>query len=233
MRLLPSILILASAGMVATLFGVPLPVAAPGAVAAQEAPVREVSEEESQALEGWAREILTGLPDAEDSTGGPEARDGKIYRLWALYLLSVDHSSRVDDARGRARDLLALDLSETQQTTVQALTGALEVVRAKHSRWPPNKLKYLRKGMEILDSLVDRHPSAPDVRYLRLVSGYYLPFFVDRDEVVKEDFGALSRLLHLSPEAMPEPVFMAAVQFLLDKAELEPGDRNRLRRLLG
>lgn len=233
MKLFPSLLFLASAGMVATLSGVPLPVAAPGAVAAQEAPVREVSEEDSQALEGWAREILTGLPDARDSTGGPEALNGEIHRLWALYLLSVDHSSRVDDARGRARDLLALDLSDTQETTVQALTGALEVVRAKHSRWPPNKLKYLRNGMEILDSLVDRHPSAPDVRYLRLVSGYYLPFFVDRDEVVEKDFSALVRLLHLSPEAMPAPVFMAAVQFLLDKAELEPGDRKRLRRLLG
>ena len=201
--------------------------------AAQEEPGPGPSPEESRALESWARELLAeaAAPEGQGETALPPHRD--VQRLWALYFLAVNHSSRLDEARVMARSLLERDLSPSLRESVRGLAGALEVVRAKHSRWPPNKLKYLEAGMGALDELVSRRPDSPEARYLRLVSGYYLPFFLKRGEAVEEDFRALAGLLPGGPGGMPSPVFRAAVLFVLEKGALEESRRAELQEILG
>lgn len=197
----------------------------------QESAGREMTQAESQALESWARGLLQEVSDSGQVTES-RSSSAAFQRLWALYFLSVDHRSRVDDARAAARVLQKETLGSDSAATVRALSGAVEVVRAKHSRWPPNKLKYLRSGMETLDALIQEYPEKPSIRYLRLVSYYYLPFFLDREKAVGEDLAVLSQLLPRGPGVMPAPIYLAAVEFLLEKGEHAEDTRTLLRSLL-
>jgi hypothetical protein len=116
--------------------------------------------------------------------------------------------------------------------SAEALRGALEVVRAKHSNWPPNKLKYLRSGAGILDEVVERNPDNPEVRYLRLVSFFYLPSLLRRDDSVEEDFRALIGLLPKGPGPLPPLLHQQVTLFVLENGEVKSEDRTTLEGLL-
>ena len=166
---------------------------------APEARVLDTDDEEQ--LEAWARDRLSRL----DAAGGGSAPAGaRMEGLWAHYFLSVARRDAEKDAL-RAQEGLSEAFPEgsAQKRTVAAIGGALEVIRGRNSRWPPNKLEHVRKGLEILDTLVREHPEALEVRYLRLVSCFYLPFFFDREESVKADMTALISGLHEEALAFP------------------------------
>jgi hypothetical protein len=150
-----------------------------------------------------------------------------------MYFLSVDEKKWVD----RARDSLsairrAIPAGSAEAVIAEAYQGALEVVRAKHSRWPPNKLKHLNRGAELLDALVEREPANLEARYLRLASYIFLPFFLSRDESVAADLEALVQGLPGHPEAFSPPVYRAVVRFVLDNGQLEAEERATLQAAL-
>lgn len=178
-------------------------------------------------LESWAnRRLQESDPDATDTPT-------RVERLWALYFLAVQEESHVEPAQEALRSLRteASDAPDALQM-VEALAGAIQVIRAKHAFWPPSKLKHLRRGLEALDRLVQARPREPAIRYLRLVSCYYLPFFLEREESVEEDFQALVRLLPAGPGAFPPSLFPGVVTFVLQEWEMTPGERAELEALL-
>lgn len=181
---------------------------------------------EGEALRRWALTRLETLDSQSHGSfsGLPHSRD--LERLWALYFLSVQEKSWEAPALALADTLTRASLPEALH--VEALAGALEVVRAKHSRWPPNKLKHFQRGVSALDRLVAEAPRDPVVRFLRLVSCYYLPFFLDRDRSVEEDIRALTSLLPEEASAFSPTVYDAAIQFVLETGALRGEDRRRL-----
>ena len=191
---------------------------------------RVLAEEEKAALRVWAHQRLEEMESQSyhDSWNLPHSWETE--KLWVLYFLSVEEREWEGRAVALADSLAALQLPEDRH--IRALGGALEVVRAKNSRWPPNKLEHLRKGLAILDGLVGEAPEDPVVRYLRLVSCYYLPFFLDRDESVGEDFGVLAAVLPEKGAVFSPPVRRAVVAFVLDKGEIGEPDRTRLEETL-
>jgi hypothetical protein len=197
----------------------------PPEAGAQDSPpeARVMSENESEALRQWARRRLDELESgaAEGISTLPHSLDTE--RLWALYFLYVEEKDWEKTALALADSLAERQLPEALH--VQALAGALEVVRAKHSRWPPNKLKYLRTGISMLDHLTSQAPEDPVVRYLRAVSGYYLPFFLERNETVEEDFEVLARTLPGRGDVFSPAVYRAVLQFVLEHGD--PGDQDR------
>lgn len=192
--------------------------------AAQES--RVMQENDRDAMREWAhrryRELESG--SEVDLRGIPHSRDTE--RLWALYFLSVQEKDWEAPALALADTLSHRDLPEALQ--IGALAGALEVVRAKHSRWPPNKLEHLRSGLAMLDRLVEEAPQDPVVRYLRLMSCYYLPFFLDEDESVEDDLRVLLSILPDQRQAFSPPVYDAVVRFVLENGAPDPEQRIRL-----
>jgi hypothetical protein len=210
----------------------PIPLFAPGSLAAQtpqqeqrvDQEQRVMSAEESMALQQWARRHLEETQARGEGEGHHIPTE--MERLRAMYFLSVEDRSWVV----KATDLLET-LEETlppqapQGIILEAYRGALETVRAKHARWPPTKLRHLREGVGTLDRLVADEPGNLEVRYLRLVSCYYLPFFLKREESVQEDFRVLVSNLPHHPEAFSPPVYRGVVQFVLDKGNPDEGER--------
>ena len=122
---------------------------------------------------GWRSSVLP--KPRENRTLGE-----RLERIRAMYFLSVDEGKWAD----RAKDSLSaiqssIPSASEEEVTFEAYRGALQVVRAKHARWPANKLKHLQRGARILDGLVAENPDNLEVRYLRLASYLFLPFFLD------------------------------------------------------
>jgi hypothetical protein len=98
-------------------------------------------------LADWARAHLDSV-NSLASPDAPEEPARRLERLRALYFLSVDEGKWSDRARDSVVALQEVILpGSLAEVTLRAYQGALEVVRAKHSRWPPNKLAYLNDGV--------------------------------------------------------------------------------------
>ena len=200
----------------------------PETLCAQEENVdsRVMAATEKEALKNWALARLEDLERSTPGSGSPSPGSQDVERLWALYFLSVEEREWEGPAVALADSLMGMDLPEARQ--IRGLGAAMEVVRAKNSRWPPNKLKHLRKGLSALNGLVEESPDDPALRYLRLMSCYYLPFFLDQDHLVEEDLKALGWLLPDRPDAFSPHVYQGVLRFVLGNGEFEESIRSRL-----
>lgn len=136
-------------------------------------------------------------------------------RLRNLYFLSVSDNKWLSTA---VQSLSWLERHDAIGDDLRsAYLGAFEVVRAKHALWPPSKLEFLKRAEPLLDSAAARSPDDVEVRYLRLMSCYYLPFFFGRSWSVKSDFDALARLLPGAGGTLPPGLLATVAKFVLDK----------------
>lgn len=148
-------------------------------------------------------------------------------RLRNLYFLSVADGKWLGPSEQslswlERRNAIGPDLRD-------AYKGAFDVVRAKHALWPPAKLDFLRRAEPLMDSSAARSPEDVEIRYLRLMSCYYLPFFFGRSWSVKSDFDALARLLPTATGSLPPGLLATVSKFVLDKhGSLTPAQRTRL-----
>ncbi len=196
------------------------------------ADARSLTEEDTEALQRWAGLRLAEL-DSLGSGRPPTLAEG-TERVWALYFLSVGEKERVGEAQALARELRERSVpAAAEASTLEALDAALEVVRAKHSRWPPNKLKHLRAGLESLDRLVAQDPDHLAIRYLRLASCFYLPFFLKREESVSEDMKTLIERLPDEPGTFAPMLLRGVALFLLQNGDMSPEARARLQEAIG
>lgn len=79
---------------------------------------------------------------------------------------------------------------------------------------------------------MDEAPDAADVRYIRLMSGFYLPAIFGRRAEADADMAALIRLLPNTREVFPPALFPEVVRFALDHGDPDDHARARLERLL-
>jgi hypothetical protein len=173
----------------------------------------------------WARRQL----DAANSKPQPLNIADRLDRVRALYVLSVEEKRWMESAEDTLSSLRPLLGSGSEETVVaEAYRGALEVVRAKHARWPGNKLKHLDRGGDILNELVATHPDNLEVRYLRLASYLFLPFFLKRDDEVKADLAALTAGLPEGRQAFSPWMYQGVVRFVLENGDLDEETRARL-----
>lgn len=146
----------------------------------------------------------------------PDQDSLHMARLRTLYFLSVEEADSLPSAwetlRGlRQRHALNPDLDS-------AYAGAFHVLEAKHALWPPSKLDHLKKAQPLLDNAVARQPHHAEIRYMRLISTYYLPFFFGRGPSVQKDFEALAEILPEVFHDYPLPLLADMAEFVLRHA---------------
>lgn len=153
-----------------------------------------------------------------------------LERVRALYFVAVKQERRLEPARTALADL-ARDypgMAAAHAPLLLAYQGALEMLRAKHGSWPPSRWSAARRGLRQLDAAVAAAPADPEVRYLRLISCYYLPGIFGRGDSVREDFRALAALLPTVAEEYPRDFMREVARFVLAHADLDARARERL-----
>jgi antitoxin component HigA of HigAB toxin-antitoxin module len=175
--------------------------------------------------------MLRSLVTVERSLSAqPENIALRLERLRTLYFLGVadeQYLEQADHEIASIRDLARLRGLD-REALLDAFSGAVEVVRGKHAFWPGNKLGHVRRGLAVLDRAVERAPGAVEVRNLRLLSTFYLPFFFGRGDTTREDLSTLASLLPTRAQDLPTHVWMAISEFVLEHGELPSSDRQRL-----
>jgi len=158
-----------------------------------------------------------------------------LARVRELYLAAVREESAIPRGLRAVEDLRTargIRPGSADDAVLTAYRGALVTLRAKHAAWPPARLRHLREGLAVLDRVVAGHPDHPEVRYLRLMSCYYLPGILGRGGSVREDFAALARLLPGARDAYPRELYGAIVGFVLEEGKLAERDRRALQTAL-
>jgi hypothetical protein len=152
-----------------------------------------------------------------------------IENVRRLYLEAVSSARAIPRGLAEVQRLRAVTRDAHLQTTLAAYSGAFTVLRAKHEVWPPDRLRHVRTGLAVLDSVVAANPAQAEARYLRLMSCYYLPGIFGRGASVRDDFGALARLLPSVRAEYPPGLYQAIVRFVMQNGRPSPEQRAALR----
>ena len=83
-----------------------------------------------------------------------------------------------------------------------------------------------------MDQAVASSPEHPEIRYLRLMSCFYLPGILGRGWSVDEDLAALARVLPDARHDYPADLYEAIVRFVLENGILNDTSRVRLEQAL-
>ena len=142
----------------------------------------------------------------------------EIQEVRNLYLASAEDASLIDSAFS-VLDGMSAEMRKS--VMARAYSGALVVMRAKHAFWPGRKLKHVRRGLRVLDELVLEYPRHAEVRYLRLISCYYLPGLFKRGASVADDFRVLSEVVVDLSNVLEPDLYADLIVFLIEKGELE------------
>jgi 15-cis-phytoene synthase len=161
-----------------------------------------------------------------------------VEEVGELWVRAVEESSAVAaglDAVARAR----LDVTPEAaaagsangaevERLLTAFEGSFLALRARHGGWPRERLRWLRQGFDRMDAAVAAGPGMAEVRYIRLMSGFYLPGFLGRGDGVRSDLDALASLLPASRDRFPASLYPEVVRFVLEHAELDHDARRDL-----
>ncbi len=143
-----------------------------------------------------------------------------LNRLRLTYVLGVKEEKYLIQSE---KDLAWLQSGKDTKNTkalLLAYEGAIQVAHAKHGFNFPRKWENLKKGIPLLDSAITMSPKEPEPRYLRLVSNYYLPFFMGRKPKVKEDFAALAQTLPGVTQMFPPKWYVSIAKFVVENGDL-------------
>lgn len=157
-----------------------------------------------------------------------------LQRVRELYFAAVQSSDALAVAEREVRRRIdsPSTLTEERAAILTAYSGALRTLRAKHGRWPPARLRDLQHGLSTMDDVIARFPDLAEIRYLRLMSCYYLPSLFGRSESVREDFSALARLLPSAKGELSPELYAAVARFVLENGKLTAAQRAPLERSL-
>lgn len=153
-------------------------------------------------------------------------QESVIEELRATYIAAVDDEALIN------RAISLIEGVDHKTPTIKAYEAAFDVLRAKHVFWPLKKMKHLRTGLPKLDALVASYPVEVEIRYLRLLSCYYLPRFLGRNDTVTQDFKALAYLLPDARASYPSKLYFDMVQFVASNSDLNQEERSALNVIL-
>ena len=182
--------------------------------------------------------LVTSAPASDEpfQAGAPVSFMGStiehpLTRLRELYYAAVEDRVAIAAAMEEIEALRDAGLARSgsrRAAVLDAYVGALTTLRAKHGRWPPDRLRHLNDGLHLLDEAVADAPDVAEIRYLRLMSCYYLPGILGRGSTVREDFAALKRLLPDAAGEFPPELYRVIVSFVVENGEPGPEERAML-----
>ena len=142
-----------------------------------------------------------------------------IDQVRALYVAGVESEGAIDEG------ISLIDAAPYDTALLEAYKAAFTVLKAKHAFWPVQKMRHLNEGIPQLDALVAQNPSDIKVRYLRLLSCYYLPRFLGFSEAVEEDTRKIAALLPEQQHSLPPDLYNHMTEFISNARDLSDDER--------
>lgn len=108
--------------------------------------------------------------------------------------------------------------------------AGLKALEAKYALWPLEKWQLANDALKEMDYIVKNHFEDPEIRFIRASTCYYLPFFFNRQNQVKEDFLFISKCLieQKNINTYPTHLLRNICSFILDSGILKGKEKNDL-----
>ena len=136
-----------------------------------------------------------------------------VQQVRLLYISAVEEEAAIKEA------MALIESAQHQNAILKAYEAGLTVLKAKHAFWPTKKMRFLKKGIPVLDQLVEANPTHIEIRYLRLISCYYLPKFLGYSSNIEDDIRTLAGLLPASADTLPPDLYKAISTFIADHSD--------------
>jgi hypothetical protein len=107
---------------------------------------------------------------------------------------------------------------------------ALNAIRAKNALWPADKWSIANKALAEMDKIILKYPDNIEIRFIRASTCYYLPFFFNRKEQVKNDFIILSKLIPNWHDKYPLHLIRNICDFMIKSGYLSPQQNTQIQR---
>ncbi|MCS7161997.1 MAG: hypothetical protein NZ958_01530 [Bacteroidia bacterium] len=129
---------------------------------------------------------------AQVGTGTDIYGDTAYTQAQRLYFAAVQAETYVDKAVAAFQ---TLKRRYGEVPVIQAYLYGLLALQARYAFNPFKKAAYFQQAVAGLDSLVNRYPSDPEVRFLRGTFYFYLPSFLGKRAEAQKDISELTDLL--------------------------------------
>lgn len=154
-----------------------------------------------------------------EGAGGPEVRAAApddLEKGRALFALAVDDRQALEEAMAVFRRHIDGGGAEVPLATVYL--GALYVLKARHSFWPFDKLKYAEQGLEMMARGVARAPEHLEGLFVQGAVCARLPALFGRRDDAERNF---RRIIALLPEhrARYDPATLGRIVAYLEGLE--------------
>jgi len=104
--------------------------------------------------------------------------------------------------------------------TSQVYIGALVALKGKHAFFPHTKLKWVKRGLAIMDSGLKKTPNKIETLFIHGMTCHYLPFFFRRADDAQRNFKQIIKKMPLQMHTYPPKLIRNVVVFLLEHAKL-------------
>ncbi len=110
----------------------------------------------------------------------------------------------------------------------QVYIGALIALKGKHAFFPHAKLKWAKRGLEIMDDGLAENPDDIESLFIHGTTCYYLPFFFRRSDDAQRDFKKIIKLMPQQRHAYDPQLIKNVTAFLLENAKLTDDEKKYL-----
>ena len=149
---------------------------------------------------------------AQDKSVKPDTLFEEARKLFALSLEDKEHVQP-------AIELFEKIIEDPGNLHDRALVyvGALYTVKAKHTFFPFNKLKWAKKGLGVMDDALSRAPEDIEVLFVHGTICHNLPGLFNRQDDARRDFNKIIELL-------PDHIHRYDEDFIADVLEYLDGE---------
>ena len=109
--------------------------------------------------------------------------------------------------------------------------GTLVAIKGKHAFFPHTKLKFTKRGLEIMDAGLKKAPHDIEALFMHGAVCYHLPFFFKRGEDAERDFKEIIKQMPLQAHAYDPELVVNIIDFLFEKAKLTDDEKVYLQTL--
>ena len=171
--------------------------------------------------------LLSGSANAQVQQNATEAAFEEAHRLFNL---AVEDEEQISAARAIYSRIIRT--SKEGRGRAMVYMGALDLIEAKHTFWPHEKMSLANSGLDKMEKGLKVDPTDIESRFVHGAICHELPFFFGRGDEVEEDFTVISTLLEKPTEPCIDTILKDMQEFPEKEEVLAESQQKRMLRLI-
>lgn len=155
--------------------------------------------------------------------------DSLLTEARQLFYESVESKSKIQKAEAIFQKIYTNH--DSLKGRAQTYLGALVMLKGKHSFWPHDKLKWVKRGLKLMDAGLDSAGNDIEALFVHGTTCHYLPFFFRRGDDAKRSLQALIKLLPDQGHLYDKILMKNVVNFIREHVDLSEEEKTILLQL--